>query len=392
MQNFYFNWSTRIHFGKGVLQELPEEILRYGRKIFFVYGENSAKRNGAYELVHDLCRKNGISVIDFTGIEPNPRHTTVDKAAAIIKKEKPSCIVAIGGGSIIDSAKAMSFSAYYEGSCWDFYEGKAVAKKALPLLTIPTIAASGAEVSNVSVLVNYEENKKNHYRHDLMRPSAVFSDPTYTFSVPDFQTACGVIDTMSHIYEGYFSHSAGSVQDGISEGIQKACIEHGLKVLKEPCDYESRSQLLWAAQLTITHLADSGRNFIGAIHALEAALSGYLGLTHGAGIGICTRAWLRYALNEETAYRIARWGRNVWGIAEGNNDMRTAEEAICCYEEFLKKLGLPLTLSELKGAFDPLILKKAAEVVYASNDTEQWFRPLRSEDDVLDVFKIAYEK
>ena len=392
MQNFYFNFATRIHFGRSVLYELTDEILKYGDKIFFVYGENSAKRNGAYDLIHALCEEKGIQVIDFTGIEPNPRHTTVDKAISLIKVEKPDCIVAMGGGSIIDSAKAMSFGAYHDGSCWDFYEGKAKAKQALPLITIPTIAASGAEVSNVSVIVNMEEQRKSHYRHDIMRPAAVFSDPSYTFSVPAFQTACGVIDAMSHIYEGYFSHSSGSVQDGMSEGIQKACIEHGLRVMKNPYNYESRAQLLWAAQLTITHLADNGRIFIGAIHALESALSGYLGLTHGAGIGICTLAWLKYALNEQTAYRIAGWGRNVWAICGESNDMETAKKAIEHFENFLIKLNLPLTLSDLKGDIDQQILRKAAHLVFLSNDTTQWFRPLLTEEEVFNVMKIAYKQ
>ena len=408
MQNFNFHWATKVHFGKDVLRALPEEVLRYGRTVFFVYGEHSAKRSGGYDLVHRLCEEQGIRVIDFTGIEPNPRHSTVDQAVAMIKAEKPDCLLAMGGGSIIDSVKAMSIAAFHEGSCWDFYEGKAVAKQALPILTIPTLAASGAEVSNVSVISNHDLNRKWHYRTDLERPAVVFADPTYTMTTPPFQTACGIIDAMSHIYEGYFSFSTGSVQDGISEGIQKACIEHGLRLMDDPSDYESRAQLLWASELTITHLADCGRNFIGAVHALESALSGYLNLTHGAGIAICTRAWLHYALCEETAPRIAQWGRNVWGLQAGASSavisqggreeenassmqqtMREAEAAIEAYENFMRRLDLPLTLTELKGEIPEETLQAAAERVCAVNDVSQWFRPMQDPEDVREVFALA---
>lgn len=160
------------------------------------------------------------------------------------------------------------------------------------------------------------------YRTNLVRPAAVFADPSYTFSVPPFQTACGIVDIMSHSYEGYFSNSLGSIQDGFSEILQKTCIEHGRKVMMCPKDYESRAQLLWAAELAITHLADQGRDFVGNLHSTEKMLSGYFSLPHGAGIAIVSLAWFKYSLNDATAPRYARWGRNVWGI-DGNQDERS---------------------------------------------------------------------
>ena len=251
MVEFKFHLATEIHFGKGVLKDLPETVLKYGKRLFFLYDEIPAKATGAYDYLHALCKDNGIEVAEFTGIEPNPRHSTVDKAVLLCKEAEADCIVALGGGSTIDSAKAMSFSVFHDGSCWDFYEGKAEVTKALPIITVPTIAASGSEVSNVTVMANYEEHKKMDYRTNLVRPAAVFADPSYTFSVPPFQTACGIVDIMSHSYEGYFSNSLGSIQDGFSEILQKTCIEHGRKVMMCPKDYESRAQLLWAAELAI---------------------------------------------------------------------------------------------------------------------------------------------
>ena len=200
MVEFKFHLATEIHFGKGVLKDLPETVLKYGKRLFFLYDEIPAKATGAYDYLHALCKDNGIEVAEFTGIEPNPRHSTVDKAVLLCKEAEVDCIVALGGGSTIDSAKAMSFSVFHDGSCWDFYEGKAEVTKALPIITVPTIAASGSEVSNVTVMANYEEHKKMDYRTNLVRPAAVFADPSYTFSVPPFQTACGIVDIMSHSY------------------------------------------------------------------------------------------------------------------------------------------------------------------------------------------------
>lgn len=390
MKDFNFYWNTRIHFGKGVLTELTEEILRYGERIFFIYGKTAAQMTGAYDLVHQMCREAGIAVTDFTGIEPNPRHTTIDRGAALLREQGADCIVALGGGSLIDSAKTLSFSVYHEGSCWDFFEGKASAQKALPVIAVPTVAASGAEVSNVAVVYNEQKQQKRDYRTDVMRPAAVFADPVYTYAVPAFQTASGIIDSMSHAFEGYFSSSTGSLQDGISETIQKACIEHGRKALLCPRLYESRAQLLWASELSITHLADNGRSFLAPVHAMEGKLSGYLHLTHGAGIAIVALAWFTYALNDETVSRFARWGRNVWGLPAASDEYRTAREAIGSYKMFLEEIGLPLHLSELKGEFAEEILKRAADDVFHAYPTKDWYHPLQSVEEVLDVLRLAY--
>lgn len=389
MENFYFNWNTRMHFGKDVLRQLPEEIRRHGSRIFFLYG-NAAKNMGIYDAVLRMCEEQGIVVTDFTGIEPNPRHSTVDRAVRLLREQGADCIVAAGGGSLMDSAKAISFSVFHEESCWDYYEGKATAEKALPIITIPTLAGSGAEVSNVSVISNHEKNMKSHYRNDLMRPAAAFVDPCYTFSASAFQTAAGVIDIMSHSFEGYFSLSTGTLQDGLSEAIQKTCTIHGPVAVREPENYEARAQLFWAADISITHLADMGRNFIGTVHALESALSGYLNLTHGAGIAILSLAWFKFSLNENTVSRYAAWGRNVWGITRNITEREMAGEAIYRYEQFIEKLGLPVRLSELKGEFDKNILNRAAADLFREQDTARWFRPLGTEEEVLALLESAY--
>lgn len=390
MVDFNFHLSTDIHFGKGVLNELPETILKYGKRAFFLYDEIPAKAAGAYELLHRLCSEQGITVTEFTGIEPNPRHSTVDKAADLCREAGADCIIALGGGSTIDSGKAVSFSVFHDGSCWDFFERKKEVTQALPVITIPTIAASGSEVSNVAVMANYEEHKKLDYRTNLIRPAAVFADPTYTYSVPAFQTACGIVDIMSHSYEGYFSNSPGSIQDGFSETIQKTCIEHGRKVMMCPKDYESRAQLLWAAELAITHLADQGRNFVGNLHSTEKMLSGYFHLPHGAGIAIVSLAWFKYSLNDVTAPRYARWGKSVWGIDGNQDDFAIARQAIAEYENFMIELGLPTRLSGLKDKVEQEVLGKAAHELFPTVDTKAWFKPLGSEEELLEFINLAY--
>lgn len=389
MVDFNFHLSTEIHFGKGILRELADTILKYGNRVFFLYDEIPAQATGAYDLIHSMCDEKGITITEFTGIEPNPRHTTVDKAVALCKENGADCIIALGGGSTIDSAKAVSFSVFHDGSCWDFFERKVLVEKALPIITIPTIAASGSEVSNVTVMANYDEHIKKDYRTELVRPVAVFADPSFTFSVPTFQTACGIVDIMCHSYEGYFSNSEGSIQDGFSETIQKACIENGRKVMMCPRDYDARAQLLWAAELAITHLADQGREFVGNIHSTDGVLSGYASLPHGADIAIISLAWFKYSLNDKTVARYSRWGRNVWGI-DGNLDEYTiARQAIAKYEAFMVELGLPTKLSELRTPVEEEALLEVAKRLFPIVDTKAWFKPLESEAELLDFLKLA---
>lgn len=390
MVNFNFHLSTDIHFGRDALRDLPQSILQYGKRVFFLYDEIPAKVTGAYDLIHTMCTENGITITEFTGIEPNPRHTTVDRAVALCRENGADVIIALGGGSTIDSAKAMAFSVFHDGSCWDFFTRKVLVEKALPIITIPTIAASGSEVSNVTVMANYEEHIKKDYRTELVRPAAVFADPGYTCSVPRFQTACGILDIMCHAYEGYFSRSAGSIQDGFSETIQKTCIEQGRKAMLCPNDYEARAQLLWAAELAITHLADQGRSFVGNIHSTDSVLSGYVSIPHGADIAIVSLAWFKYSLNDSTVTRYARWGKNVWGIDGNQDDYAIAREAIAKFEAFVEELGVPTRLSRLQKPVDENALPEVAHRLFPIVDTKAWFKPIENEAQLVDFLKLAY--
>lgn len=400
MYDFYFHLNTKFYYGEGIVGQIADEILNYGKKCFFIYDEIPANATGAYDLLHKACDEKGIEVIDFTGIEPNPRHSTIDKAKALLKEKGADVVVALGGGSTIDSAKAMCLTVNYDGSCWDVFEAAAKIESlstqgkkeegVLPLITIPTIAASGSEVSNVAVIANHDKEMKLDYRSDALRPVAVFTDPTYTFTVPPFQTACGILDLMSHSYEGYFSTSAGSMQDGISEAIQRTAIQHGRKVMLNPRAYESRAELLWAAQLSITHLADMGRNFVGNIHATERVVGNYFGMPHGAGVAIMTLAWLKYSLNDQTAYRYARWAKNVWGVDPSLDDMAAAKEAIKLYEAFIEELGVPTRLSQSKLPVTEDLIDKCTDEVWERVDASTWFKPLKKKSELRDYIALAW--
>ncbi len=400
MKDFYFHLNTKFHYGKGVVAGIADVILNYGSRVFFIYDEIPATVSGAYDLIHQACEEKGITITDFTGIEPNPKHTTIDKARDLLKEVGADVVVALGGGSTIDSAKALCLTANCEGSCWDVFaaadkleslstQGKKE-EGVLPLITIPTIAASGSEASNVAVIANHDKNMKLDYRSDALRPVAVFTDPTYTYTVPPFQTACGILDIMSHSYEGYFSHSTGSMQDGISETIQRTCVEHGRKVMQVPHDYESRAQLLWAAQLSIAHLSDQGRNFVGNIHATERVVGNYFGFPHGAGVAIMSLAWFKYALNDQTAYRFARWAKNVWGVDPALSDMAAAREGLRCYEAFVEELGVPTKLSQSRLEVSQELVAKCADEVWERVNTTTWFKPLSSKQELLDFMMLAW--
>lgn len=390
MYQFDFHLPTKIHFGKGAVTAfLAEELAKYGEKVFFVYDEIPVKASGLYDQVMETFRKAGVEYREFTGVEPNPRHTTVNRGIEALKEFGADCIVAAGGGSTLDCGKAISFGVYHDGDVWDFYSGKLAVGKVMPVIAIPTLAAAGAEVSFSAVVSNMDTKQKIGLRNGKIRPACAILDPAYTFSVPKYHTACGVIDIMSHTYETYFCEDGGTIQDGISEAIQRACVESGPAVMENPTDYDRRAELMWAAVLSISHLSACGRPvFNSPIHVLEHILSAYYDIVHGAGIAIMSLAWFRYALTDETAPKFAKWGRNVWGIQKKGNDREMAEAAIQAFEAFCKELGLPTHLSQVNITREQV--EEIAEAEFAGlKGNETWFRPVMCSQDLLAVYESA---
>ena len=386
LNNFDFHLSTKIHFGKGSIKSLGDEILQYGKKVFFVYDAGPVKGCGLYEQAVKAFEENGIQFTEFIGVEPNPRHTTVNRGIAALREFGADCIVAAGGGSTLDCAKAISFGVHHDGDVWDFYCGKAEIKQTMPVIAIPTLAAAGAEVSWSAVISNLDEKRKIGLRNEKIRPACAILDPIYTFSVPKFHTACGVVDIMSHSYETYFGPDTQTLLDGFSEALQRACIESGRRAIADPYDYDARAVLMWAADLSIGQITSKGRNYLQSpIHTLEHILSAYYDIVHGAGIVIVSLAWFKYCLCEQTADVFARWGRNVWGLQSHGDEMQDAQAAISAFEIFCKEIGLPTSMAEVH------ITKENIEEISRAEFSKlrgaaAWFRPVTSSEDLFNLY------
>ena len=388
MKNFDFQLPTSIHFGTGAVSHLKEEVLRYGKKVFFVYS-GSVKRGGLYAQVVKELQDAGVQWTEFTGIEPNPRHTTVNRGVAALRQSGADCIVAAGGGSTLDCAKAISFGVYHDGDVWDFYAGKVPVTRTLPVIAIPTLAAAGAELSFSAVISNVETRQKIGLRNPLNRPVCALLDPTLTFSVPPYQTACGVVDIMSHTYESYLGPDELTLQNGFAEAILRTCIESGRRVMANPEDYDARAALLWASDMSISGLPHMGRSYMsGTVHALEHILSAYYDIAHGAGIAIMSLAWFRYCLGEKTVAIFARWGRNVWGLGQTGGDDETARAAIEAFASFCRELGLPTHLREV-GITEENIVEIADNEFGRLAGADTWLRPVTTRDDLYNVYALA---
>lgn len=390
MEKFSFNLSTTIHFGKGsVSDKLGESLLKYGKKVLLVYDEIPVKKSGLYDEIVQVFNDNQIDFVELTGIEPNPRHTTVNKGIDIARTNNVDCVIGAGGGSTIDTAKAIGFGFYYDCDVWELFEKKENVKYSLPVIAIPTLAASGAEVSNSSIISNIEKKRKTGVKSDIVRPDVAIMDPTFTFTVPKFHTACGIIDIMSHTYESYLSNDFGEVQDGISESIQKSCITNGLKVMDNPCDFNARGQLMWCSSLSISMISSLGRSSrFASVHNIEHLLSAYFDIPHGSGIAIVTIGWLKYCTKfDECIPKLAQWGRNVFNV-KNINDNYVAIKMPDVYEEFVKKLGLPVKLSHF-GISEKDIYNLVNKEFLRLKNTDQWFAPVNDESDLIEILSYV---
>lgn len=385
MKDFTFFAPTRILFGKGKIAGLPAQIKKIADKVLLVYGGGSVKRSGIYDTFTALLKKEGIAWEELSGVEPNPKIESVIAGAELCKKHKLKAVVALGGGSVIDCCKGIAAGVYHKGDMWEMVDKNRV-ERALPLFTVLTMAATGSEMNGNAVISNMTLNEKKAIKSELLKPVASVLDPTYTYTVPRFQTASGVADIMSHIIECYFStvHCA-AVQDGISEALLKVCIEYGKAAVVTPTDYTARANLMWASSLAINGLTSCGTGNAWSCHAIEHQLSAYYDITHGAGLAVVTPAWFEHILSEKTLDKFVSYGRNVWGIKEGK-PFAVAKEAIAKTREFFSSLGLPETLRGLGIDSSELFHEMAAKAV--KEDLANAYVPL-TEDDVVAIYSAC---
>ena len=383
MNNFTYSIPTKVHFGKGQIAHL-DELKDSGNKVLLVYGGGSIKRAGIYDRALEILQEAGLTVLELSGVEPNPRIESVRKGVEICKKEKIDMILSIGGGSVIDCGKVIAAGACSEEDPWELVLHPEKIKAALPLYCVLTLAATGSEMDGAAVISDLEKQEKWVTASEYMKPVMAVMDPEYTFSVSRKQTAAGTADIISHIFENYFTNvKAADVQARFAEGLLKTCFHYGPVALKNPEDYDARANLMWASSMAINGLIQYGAEVAWCVHPMEHELSAFYDITHGEGLAILTPHWMEFALNENTADKFADYGRNVWGI-QAEDNMEISREAIRRTKEFFKEMGLPATLTEVginRTYFD--IMGEKAEAGCQGSFVE-----LKKED-IISIFENA---
>ncbi len=347
MLDFTYYTPTKVFFGKNTHKKVGEIIASLGyNKIMLQYGRESIKKTGLYDEVMASLKASNVTVIEMGGVQPNPTLSFVREAIKIARQEQVQMILAVGGGSVIDSCKYTASGAKYDGDVWDFPSRKATPKDALPVGCILTMSAAGSEMSSSAVISNEELNMKRGYNSEFNRCKFAICNPELTFTVGKYQTACGIVDIMAHTMERYFIPVEDTpLTDGIAESILKAVIEAGKIVTLNPKDYNARATIMWASSLSHNDLTGCGRQNMLPVHQLEHALSGeYPEIAHGAGLAVLFPAWARFIYKHNVS-RFSQFARRVWEVCEPD-DEKACLLGIQKMEEFFKALEMPLSLRE----------------------------------------------
>lgn len=348
MENFTYCTPTRYLFGRGTENETGRLAVETGmHKVLLVSGGKSARKSGLLDRVEQSLRDAGIQWVELTGIKPNPTDDRVYEGIDLGRREDIDGLIAVGGGSVIDTAKAIAGGIPYDGDFWDFWAGRAVMKTALPVGVVLTIPAAGSEGSGNSVITKLDGLHKISLRTDFaLRPKFAILNPELTFTLPAVQTAAGIADMMAHIMERYFSPSAEvETTDRISEGLLKAIIEEAPKVMENPENYQARANIMWAGTMAHNGVCGCGRREDWTSHGLEHELSALYGVTHGAGLAVVFPAWMTFMASHKPG-KVAQFARRVFDI-ESRDDKEAALKGVDALRAFFKSLGLPLTLKEL---------------------------------------------
>jgi alcohol dehydrogenase YqhD (iron-dependent ADH family) len=351
MKDFNFYAPTRIVFGSSSEEQLPALIRQYGgSKVLVHYGGGSARRYGLLDKVEQMLNDAGIPFVELGGVVPNPLLSKVKEGIGLCCKEEVDFILAVGGGSVIDSAKAIAYGVPYEGDVWDFWDGKAVPSKCLPIGVMLTIPAAGSEMSSSTVITRDEGMLKRGFNSDLCRCKFAIMNPERTYTLPPYQTAAGVTDIMMHTMERYFSkYEDATLTDAISEALLRTVKDAVFEVLKNPEDYRNRAQIMWASSLAHNDLTECGTEKDFATHRLEHELSALFGVTHGAGLAALWPSWARYVMARHLN-RFVQFAVNVMGVHNDfNHPEETAEKGIRALEDWYRKIGMPTNIRELLG-------------------------------------------
>lgn len=379
MNSFIYHIPTKVYFGENQLENLGPELKKFGNRVLLTYGGGSIKKTGLYDQVVAEIRKAGLELHELSGIDPNPRVSSVNKGADICKKEKIDVLLAVGGGSVIDCTKFIGAASYYDGDAWDIMTGKTKVEECLPIVTILTLSATGSEMDIAGVISNPDTKDKIGRMFPALLPKVSFLDPTNTYTVDKYQTACGTADIMSHILEVYFNLDNDLIMlDHVMEGLLKTLLEYAPIAIEKPDDYAARANLMWASSWAINGFVQGGKTHAWSCHPIEHELSAFYDITHGLGLAILTPRWMEYTLNEKTVSKFYQYGVNVFGIDSTLPPMEVARLAITATADFLyKTLGLESSL--LKIGIDDQNFKIMSEKA-SRGGTMHGFQPLAADD------------
>ena len=388
MDNFIFQNPTKIIFGKGTENKVGKEVSKHSKKILLHYGGGSIKTTGLYDRVISSLKKAGIDYIELAGVKPNPRLSLVQEGIKLCRENNIGFILAVGGGSVIDSSKAIAMGVPYSGDVWDFYIGKIEIKDALPIGTILTIPASGSESSTASVITNEDGFYKLGVNSAFIYPKFSILNPELTFTLPKYQVACGSADIMAHLMERYFTNSEHvELMDRLIESTMKTVINNVTTVLEQPHNYDAWAEIMWSGTIAHNNLLNTGRVGDWSSHAIEHELSGIYDVTHGAGLTVVFPAWMKYVYKHDIN-RFAQFAVRVWNVENSFwSPEKTAIEGIKKLENFFKSIGLPTNLKEL-GIIDDRLDEMASKATKCDTSTVGNFIKLKK-NDVYSILKLA---
>ncbi len=349
MNDFNYYAPTKVVFGKGAEQNVGKLVKEQNcKKVLIHYGSGSARRSGLLDRIEAIFEKEGIAYTELGGVVPNPRLSLVYEGIGLCKKENVDFILAVGGGSVIDSAKAIGYGVANEGDVWDFFDFKRKPTACLPIGTVLTIAAAGSEMSGSCVITKEEGGMKRGCTTDYSRLKFAVLNPELTMTLPPYQTACGCTDILMHTMERYFNHSENmELTDGISEALMRTVIRNAKILVKEPENYDARAEVMWAGSLShngLTGCGTDGGDW--ATHKLEHELGGMFDVAHGAGLAAIWGSWARYVCGERID-RFVQFAERVMDVTPQETEQKTAEAGIAAMEDFYREIKMPTSLAEL---------------------------------------------
>nr|WP_263324764.1 iron-containing alcohol dehydrogenase [Neobacillus sp. Marseille-Q6967] len=386
MKNFSYQNPTKLIFGEGQLEALRNELPKYGSKLLLVYGGGSIKRNGLYDQVLAILESLSIEVFELSGVEPNPRLSSVQKGIDIAKQNSVDFILAVGGGSVLDCVKAIAVGVKYDGDVWDIISGKAKGEEALAFGSVLTLAATGSEMNNNSVITNWETQEKLGWSSLVSYPKFSILDPVYTYSVPKDQTVYGMVDIMSHVFEQYFHHVKNTpLQDRYCESLLKTVIETAPKLIENLEDYELRETILYAGTMALNKTLGMGTQGEWSSHEIEHAVSAVYDIPHGGGLAILFPNWMKHVLDENVG-RFKQFAVRVFDVAtEGKSDREVAIEGIERLRAFWTSIGAPSRLVDY--GIDDKNLELMADKALAKGKLGN-FKNLTRED-ILAIYRAS---